>query len=159
MDALNELYREVILDHYQHPRGKTVLDAASVVTEGKNPLCGDELTLYLGIEQDIVKQVGWQGHGCSICMASTSMLAEQLAGKSLSEAQHLLETVVGMMHGRPALLDIDLGDIEVLEGVKKFPVRIKCALLPWTTLQESLKQVSATKEQGRRSDSGACGPR
>lgn len=140
MEPLNDLYREVILDHYQQPRGRGVLEAASVVAEGKNPLCGDELTMYLAIDGDAIRRVAWQGHGCSICMASASMLAEQLEGITLANAHTLLRAFVGLMHGTPVPADVEIGDLEVLEGVKKFPVRVKCALLPWTTFQEGMKE-------------------
>lgn len=146
MEPLNDLYREVILDHYQQPRGKGVLEAASVVADGKNPLCGDELTMYLAIDGDTIRRVSWQGHGCSICMASASMLAEQLDGITLANAHTLLRAFVGLMHGTPVPADIEIGDLEVLEGVKKFPVRIKCALLPWTTFQEGMREY----EHGNR---------
>lgn len=140
MDALNDLYREVILDHYQQPRGKGTLADATVVVDGKNPLCGDELTLYLGIQDDRIQHVSWQGHGCSICMASSSMLAAQLEGKALTAARELLQAFIGLMHGTPVPAHIEIGDLEVLEGIKQFPVRIKCALLPWTTFQEGMKE-------------------
>jgi nitrogen fixation protein NifU and related proteins len=148
MNDMDELYREVILDHYKDPRCKGSLEKASVIAEGKNPLCGDELTLYLGIDdKDCVAEVAWDGHGCSICMASASMLAEQIEGGSIEEAQTKIEAVIQMMHGHPIPESLDVGDIPVLEGVKKFPVRIKCALLPWTTLQEGIKNHDRNNQQ------------
>jgi nitrogen fixation protein NifU and related proteins len=146
---LDDLYREVILDHYQYPRRKGTLDNPSVVMDGKNPLCGDELTLYLGLDGDTVADVAWEGQGCSICMASASMLAEQIKGKTRSQATAMIEAFVGMMHGKPLPQGLDLGDVDVLEGVQKFPVRVKCALLPWTTLQEGLKRKELTNDNER----------
>lgn len=139
MQGMEDLYREVILDHYQSPRQKGLLDSASVIADGKNPLCGDELTIYLQIENDAVKNVTWDGLGCSICMASASMLAEHIKGKSAQEAKSAIVSVVAMLQDKGIDTSIEMSDITVLEGVKKFPVRIKCALLAWTTLQEGLK--------------------
>lgn len=139
MDGLNELYREVILDHYQNPRRQGTLAAPTIIAEGKNPLCGDELTLHLGVEDGKISAVAWSGHGCSISMASASMLAEQLIGKPMSAVMALQQAVLQFLRGEPVPPGTDLGDLEVLEGVRKFPVRIKCALLPWTTLQEGCK--------------------
>ena len=140
IEQLNELYREVILDHYQSPRGKGNLPAPTHCGEGKNPLCGDEITLQLMIAGDVVSQVMWNGHGCSICMASASMLAEQLTGKPLTDVHQIAQSFIDLMHGATPPATIDMGDLPVLEGVKQFPVRIKCALLPWTTLGEALKK-------------------
>ncbi len=140
MNDLNELYREVILDHYQYPRHKGTCTAPCVISEGKNPLCGDELTLYLTLDGETISDVTWNGHGCSICMASASMLAESVHGISIAAAKEKLQAVVDMMHGKGIPAELDLGDLPVLEGVKQFPVRIKCALLAWTTLQEGLNQ-------------------
>lgn len=140
MLGMEELYREVILDHYQSPRGKGLLAEASVTAEGKNPLCGDEVTLFLHVDDGRVANVSWDGHGCSICMASASMLAECVRGQALATVRTMLQSVVRMMSGTPLPDAPEFGDLAVLSGVCKFPVRIKCALLPWTTLQEGLKQ-------------------
>lgn len=134
---MQELYKETILDHYQNPRSKGPLACATHHADGKNPLCGDEVTLQLTIQDGVVEHVGWDGHGCSICMASASMLAEQLPGKKLADVEQIAAAFTDLLHGTPR--SVELGDLEALEGVKQFPVRIKCALLPWTTLREALK--------------------
>lgn len=139
-DQLDELYRDVILDHFQNPRHHGTLADADIVAEGKNPLCGDELTLQLKMDGDRVAAVQWDGRGCSISQASTSMLTDILCGKSLREAQQMINAVIQMMHDGTLPESLDMGDVEVLAGVRKFPVRVKCALLAWTTLQEGIKQ-------------------
>jgi nitrogen fixation protein NifU and related proteins len=146
MNGMDELYREVILDHYKSPRGRGTCAEATVTAEGKNPLCGDELTLFLTLDGTGIAAVQWEGIGCSLCMASSSMLAEQLPGKSFADAAALLQSVIGLMHNKQPAVD-DLGDLEVLEGVKRFPVRIKCVLLPWTTLQEGLRRYAEGEER------------
>lgn len=139
LDHLEELYREVILDHFQNPRHHGSLPQADVDAEGKNPLCGDELTLHLKLDGDRIAGLQWEGRGCSISQASTSMLAEVVEGKTLAEATTMVEAVKQMMHGAALPESLNMGDVEVLAGVRKFPVRIKCALLAWTTLQEGIK--------------------
>jgi nitrogen fixation NifU-like protein len=138
---LNDLYREVIMDHYRSPRYREPVDAPDMTAEGYNPLCGDEVSLQLKCQDGRIEKIGVQVRGCSISQASGSMMAEQLIGKTLAEAGVLVEAFQRMMQGE-TLEDIgeDLGeDIEALLGVRKFPVRVKCALLPWTTLGEELK--------------------
>lgn len=149
---LNELYRETILDHYQSPRGRSTLEHPTARAEGKNPLCGDEITLAIACANGVVENVAWDGVGCSISMASASMLAQELKGKSLESAQKIISAFFTMMQSK-STPDADLlGDLEVLEGVRKFPVRIKCALLPWTTLQEALKQLRHCEEPERSAE-------
>jgi nitrogen fixation NifU-like protein len=138
---LDDLYREVIMDHYRSPRYRDVLEAPDITAEGYNPLCGDEVTLQLTCQDGYVKDVGVQVRGCSISQASGSMMAEQLVGKTLTEVEALIDTFQRMMQGE-RVEDVEeiLGeDVEALSGVRKFPVRVKCALLPWTTLEEGLK--------------------
>src|SRR3990167_45278 len=113
MDGLNELYREVILDHYQNPRHQGTLTTPTITAEGKNPLCGDELTLQLGIEDGKITAVAWSGHGCSISMASASMLAEQLLGKPMSAVVTLQQAVMQFLRGAQIPSGTDLGDLEV----------------------------------------------
>jgi len=135
---LDTMYREVVLDHYKKPRGRCPLDRHDVENEGFNPVCGDEVKIGLRIEDGKVIGVHSLGRGCSISVASGSMLAEILQGKTLQEARSLAENFRKMMHGEISPDDVDLGDLEALEGVQKFPVRIKCALLPWTTLLDAI---------------------
>lgn len=144
---LDEIYRDVVLDHFRSPRGRTEITSPDVKAEGKNPLCGDEVTLALKLDGDRIQEVGVVGHGCSISVASGSMLAELLPGKTLEEARRILEAFKSLMHGRPLPKDLDIGDLDALEGVNKFPVRVKCALLAWTTLEDALRP-GPTKHKG-----------
>lgn len=141
LEQLDELYREVILDHFRSPRHHEVVEPADVKTSGLNPLCGDELQMQLRLNGGRILAIGVQSKGCSISQASGSMLAERLQGKTLEEAERLVHVIKQMMHGAPSSPEDDLGDLESLAGVRKFPVRIKCALLGWTTLEEGLKQL------------------
>ncbi|MEN6527133.1 MAG: Fe-S cluster assembly sulfur transfer protein SufU [Candidatus Polarisedimenticolia bacterium] len=135
---LDELYRETILDHYKSPRGAKPLAHPTASEEGYNPLCGDEVTLEIELDGDVVKDVSVRGKGCSISVASGSLLAQELRGKPIAEARNIAASFKAMLQGEgPADEDV-LGDLTVLEGVKSFPVRIKCALLPWTTLEQAL---------------------
>ncbi len=140
---LNELYRDIVLDHYRTPRGRKELPESDVRNEGFNPLCGDSVSLALKFQNGKVADVAVQCNGCSISVASGSMLAELLKGRSVEEANKLLETFKDMMHGKEAPEDVDIGDLDTLEGVRKFPVRVKCALLAWITLADALKAWKA----------------
>jgi nitrogen fixation NifU-like protein len=137
---LDELYREVILDHYKNPRNRGELDPRSARVEGNNPLCGDELRVDVRLKDGALEDVAFDGRGCSISQASASMMAEAIKGKSAHEVEELVGTFKRMMHGDAVDLE-ELGDLEALQGVQKFPVRIKCALLAWTTLEEALKEA------------------
>jgi nitrogen fixation NifU-like protein len=136
---LDELYREVVLDHHRRPRGRAPLARVDARAHGFNPVCGDEVVLNLSVDGDRITGVQIQGRGCAICTASGSIMAELIPGRNDQEAGTLVETFRGIMHGHPAPPDADLGDLEALEGVKKFPVRVKCALLPWVTLADALR--------------------
>jgi nitrogen fixation protein NifU and related proteins len=140
---LDELYREVILDHYKRPRNRGQLDPHTARVEGNNPLCGDEIQMDVLVKDGVVQDVAFEGRGCSISQASASMLTEAIKDHPLDDVRHLIDSFKGMMHGDDADFD-ELGDLEALEGVQKFPVRIKCALLAWTTLEEALKEASPT---------------
>jgi nitrogen fixation NifU-like protein len=144
--ALEDLYREVILDHYRNPRNRGHLESPTATAQGVNPLCGDELTIDLEITDEVVTAVAVEGQGCSISQASASMMSEAIKGKTRVEIDDLVAKFRGMMAlegstdpgldpERPGAV---LGDIESLQGVRQYPVRIKCAGLPWTTLQEAL---------------------
>jgi nitrogen fixation NifU-like protein len=141
---LDDLYREVILDHYRTPRGASPLPHPDVREEGFNPLCGDELTLELEVEAGVIKDLSVRSRGCSISVASGSLLAEALRGRPVAEARRLLAGFKAMLAGQTPADGVEMGDLEVLEGVKNFPVRIKCALLPWTTLEQALSRVEPT---------------
>lgn len=144
--ALEDLYREVILDHYRSPRNKGHLDAPDATAEGVNPLCGDEITLELNLSDGVVSDVAIDGQGCSISQSSASMMTEAIKGKTREEIDELVQGFRKMMSleesndpgldpERPGAV---LGDIEALQGVRKYPVRIKCASLAWNTLLEAL---------------------
>jgi nitrogen fixation NifU-like protein len=143
--SLEELYKEVILDHYRAPRNKGRLDPHDVMLERNNPLCGDELELYLKFEGDDLQGISFQGKGCSISMASASMMTEKVAGLGAKDAAALAESIKRMMAGEEEEDPEELGDLVSLKGVVKYPVRIKCALLGWNTLLEALEEGSAPR--------------
>lgn len=135
----DELYREVILDHARRPRNRGVLAEANCRAEGMNPVCGDEVALDLLVEDGRIAAIRFHGQGCSISVASVSLLTERLAGRPVAEAQQVMAAFKAMlMEG--ATPGRELGDLEALQGVAKFPVRVKCALLCWNVLQEGLQQ-------------------
>ena len=138
--SLDDLYREVILDHYSHPRNKGALEGADVTREGANPLCGDEIRIALVLRDGVVQDVRFSGKGCSISQASASMMTERIKGARVEEARRLIAAFKGMMHGDPA--QDDLGDLVALAGVRKFPVRVKCATLGWVTLEGALEELA-----------------
>jgi nitrogen fixation protein NifU and related proteins len=147
MSTLDELYRQVILDHYRSPRHRGSLNGPHIHAEGLNPSCGDEFSIDLMIEDGVIVDAAIQGQGCSISQASGSMMAEAIIGKTTTEVRQLTETfklMMGIEEGGdpldPEKPGVMLGDLEALQGVKKFPVRIKCANLPWTTLAEALNR-------------------
>jgi nitrogen fixation protein NifU and related proteins len=141
--SLEELYKEVILDHYRAPRNKGRLEPHDIMLERNNPLCGDELELYLKFEGDDLQGITFQGKGCSISMASASMMTEKVAGLGAKDAAALAESIKRMMAGEEEGDPDELGDLVSLKGVVKYPVRIKCALLGWNTLLEALEEGSA----------------
>ncbi len=145
-EQLDELYRDIIMDHYRNPRGKRKLDKVDIKNEGKNPVCGDEIEMQVELEDDKVKDIHVGCMGCAISVSSGSILAEMVKGKSLSEVKKIAETVRALLRGERVPDDIDVGDLEVLEGIKQFPVRVKCALLSWTTLVDALESYEKGKE-------------
>lgn len=142
--ALDDLYREVILDHYTHPRNKGALDDADIKVEGANPLCGDELSIFVKLVGGKISDVRFMGRGCSISQASTSMMTEQIKGKTLEQAMQLVGRFKAMMHGEPVSED-ELGDLVALQGVRKFPVRIKCATLSWVALEQGADEYERAR--------------
>jgi nitrogen fixation NifU-like protein len=139
---LDDLYREVVLDHYRRPRGRQPLSHPSCSVEGFNPSCGDQIHVALTIDGDRVNELQVECRGCSISVASGSMMAEMVPGHDVAEVRRLIEAVKGMMQGKEPDPAVDLADLEALAGVRKFPVRVKCALLAWTTLEEALPGIS-----------------
>ena len=150
MPGLEDLYREIILDHYRTPRNRGELPTPpALVAEGHNPLCGDEITVYLDVEGSgddaTVTDVKVSGQGCSISQSSASMMSQAVMGKSVGDVKALVRRFKGMMgvetvDDDPDASPIALGDLEALQGVVKFPVRIKCATLAWNTLLQALDQ-------------------
>jgi nitrogen fixation NifU-like protein len=137
MDAMiEELYQEIILDHYRSPRHRGRCPHCGRTAHRDNPLCGDEITLGLELSEGTIARVVFEGQGCSISQASASMMAEAVDGLGVERALELAASVRRLMHGEPP--EEDLGDLMALSGVARFPVRVKCALLPWTALVEAL---------------------
>jgi nitrogen fixation protein NifU and related proteins len=154
MPGLEDLYREIILDHYRNPRNRGELPAPPAQrVEGFNPLCGDEIVVYLLVDGDTVSDVKITGQGCSISQSSASMMSAAVKGRSVDEARALIRAFKGLMSIHESRLEGDgeasetpepevkLGDLEALQGVVKFPVRIKCATLSWNTLAQGLDQA------------------
>jgi nitrogen fixation protein NifU and related proteins len=137
---LDELYRELILDHYKNPRQRRSLPKADVTAEGYNPVCGDEIEMQLDFEGDRLADIGLMGRGCSISQASGSMMAELVLGKDIDSIRHLSQEFKSMLTDPEADVPEDLGDLEALQGVGRFAVRVKCATLPWHTLEDGLEQ-------------------
>ncbi len=145
MPGLEDLYREIILDHYKNPRNRGELPPPAVRTEGHNPLCGDEIEVYLQVEDGTVTDVRIGGQGCSISQSSASMMSAAVKGKKVEDVRALVSRFKNMMsieEGEPDA-SVTLGDLEALQGVVKFPVRIKCAVLAWNTLAEGLDAAGA----------------
>lgn len=143
MPGLEDLYREIILDHYRSPRNRGELPPPANKAEGHNPLCGDEITVFVQVDGDVVSDVKVSGQGCSISQSSASMMSQAIKGKSLDEVRALVHRFKVMMSieedaDEAAPTTVKLGDLEALQGVVKFPVRIKCATLAWNTLVEAL---------------------
>mgnify|MGYP002853130568 CR=1 FL=1 len=137
---VDDLYQEIILDHYRSPRNQEKLAEVDLEAQGMNPFCGDEVVIQIKLIDGLVDAVSFKGAGCSISQASASMLTETIKGKSLTRAKSSSDAFRRLLRGEhveESELDA-LGILEALQGVRKFPVRIKCALLPWTTLEEAL---------------------
>jgi nitrogen fixation NifU-like protein len=151
MSGLEDLYKEIVIDHYRSPRNRGELETPPAKhAEGFNPLCGDEVQVYVQIDDGVITDVAIGGQGCSISQASASMMSAGIKGKTLAQVEELTAAVKSMMSIHefeledddsgvlPEPPDVDLGDLEALKGVVKFPVRIKCATLGWNTLAEAL---------------------
>jgi nitrogen fixation protein NifU and related proteins len=151
MPGLEDLYREIILDHYRNPRNRGELPTPPAVrSEGFNPLCGDEVQVYLDVHDGVVDDIRISGQGCSISQSSASMMSQAIKGRSVPEARALLHAFKSMMsiedgHDREDADDaepgVKMGDLEALQGVVKYPVRIKCATLAWNTLAQGLDEA------------------
>ena len=138
---LDDLYRDIILDHYRSPRHRGSLASPTASHEGLNPLCGDEVTVDIAVKDGRIAGVAYRGSGCSISQSAASMMTEAVLGKSLDEVKQLIEGFTAMMRGSDDIDPESLGDLEALSGVRKFPVRVKCATLAWHTLDEALAEA------------------
>jgi len=141
MDDLQELYQELIVDHSKRPRNARKPEGSNYHAEGYNPLCGDRLTLYLKVEDGVIKDVGFEGKGCAISTASASLMSEALKGQPVEQAKVIFETFHYMLTGPrdPQNAGKDLGKLAVFSGVRDFPTRVKCATLAWHTLKSALE--------------------
>jgi len=137
---LDALYRRVIMDHYKKPRNRGILEDGSHTINMNNPTCGDRIQLTFKVEDGIVKDAMFEGEGCSISMSSASMMTQAIKGKKVEEALQMSGIFSDMMLGKEPDDSIDLGDIEALQGVAKFPARIKCATLAWKAMEKGLKE-------------------
>jgi nitrogen fixation NifU-like protein len=136
--ALDDIYKEVILDHYKNPRNKRELPSAELSCTRNNPLCGDEITVYAHVDDGKIAELTFQGAGCSISQSSASMMTEAATGEPIADALDLAAGFRGMMAGDVEPDDDRFGDLVALKGVVKYPIRIKCAVLAWDVLQEAL---------------------
>jgi nitrogen fixation NifU-like protein len=141
--ALDDIYKEVILDHYKSPRNKRELAGAELRCTANNPLCGDEITVYAHVGDGTVEQVTFEGAGCSISQSSASMMTEAVSGTSVDDARRLAGEFRGMMAGEVEPDEQEFGDLVALKGVVKYPIRIKCAVLAWDVLQDALDGAGA----------------
>ena len=139
MSDLRELYQDVIFDHYKKPRNCHVLDCANHQADGFNPLCGDQVTVYLKVDNGVITDLSFEGSGCAISTASASLMTEALKGKRIDEVEDLFEDFHHMVTTPEGAPHPELGKLEVLAGVSEFPARVKCATLAWHTLQSALK--------------------
>lgn len=142
--AVDELYKEIILDHYKQPRNKRELPGAALTCSANNPLCGDEITVYANVDDDTVTEIAFTGAGCSISQSSASMMTEAVAGKDVEQTRKLASEFRAMMAGELEPDEDAFGDLVALKGVVKYPIRIKCAVLAWDTLQEALEDGQAS---------------
>ena len=149
MSELSELYQQVILDHNKKPRNFRKLENANHTADGYNPLCGDHLTVYLDLEDGLVKDVGFEGSGCAISKAAASMMTQAVKGKSKEQAENLFNEFHSMVTGElnEETEENNLGNLKIFAGVREFPVRVKCATLAWHTLHAALnKQEQVSTE-------------
>lgn len=148
MPGLDDLYREIILDHYRTPRNRGELEPPAAHAVGHNPLCGDEIDVYLDVRDGVIHDIKVGGQGCSISQSSASMMSQAVKGHPIEEVRALVRRFRSMMsieeldESDPAN-NAKLGDLEALQGVVKFPVRIKCAVLSWNTLTQALAEATA----------------
>jgi len=142
MSFLDNIYKEIILEHSKRPRNQGTLDPSSISQEGLNPSCGDELELHLQITDDVITDVKFSGEGCAISQSSASMMTEAIKGMSLSEAEELSGKFKAMIQGEDP--KDELGDLKMLQGISKLHARVKCATLGWITLEQALERYQSS---------------
>ena len=142
LEQLDELYREVILEHFKRSRHAGEIPDADIHATGANPLCGDEVVFDMKVDHGRMQQVRFNGKGCAISQASSSMLAGQLEGKTIAETARLIKAMKTLIQGGEPDPSVDLGYLEALAGVRKFPVRVKCAALSWNVVEQGLHDYS-----------------
>jgi len=141
MEKLDNLYREIIMEHYKNPRNKGLVQDLSYVTVHiKNPSCGDDITIQSQFEDGLIKDCRHDGHGCSICCSSASVMTETVIGKTLNDAGNIAENYLKMVTNKPFDETVDLEEAAVYSGVRQFPARIKCASIAWQAFVETLKK-------------------
>lgn len=150
MSDLSELYQEIVLDHSKRPRNRREIEHADRTAEGFNPLCGDRVKVYLNLKDHTIDDVSFTGTGCAICIASCSLMTQQLQGMNEHAARNLFETFHTLLtkQGEPDIDEETLGELAALAGVKRYPIRVKCATLPWHALKTALEgeqEVASTE--------------
>ncbi|MFD1849369.1 Fe-S cluster assembly sulfur transfer protein SufU [Oceanobacillus bengalensis] len=141
LNNLDQLYRQVIMDHYKNPRNRGIVEGDAVTVDMNNPTCGDRIRLQLFVENGIVKDAKFEGEGCSISMSSASMMTQAVKGKKIEDAVQMSKIFSDMMLGNEIDdTEVDLGDIEALQGVSQFPARIKCATLAWKAMEKGVNE-------------------
>ena len=140
--ALDDLYQEIILEHYKKPQNQGVIDNADFKIEGKNPFCGDEIKLSIKLKDDMIDQVAFQGAGCAISQASASLMTSKIKGKNVQDVKDLIADFAGMVKGDGCTHCVleEMDELMALKGVSEFPTRVKCALLAWNALKEGLER-------------------
>jgi len=138
---LDEIYQEIILDHYKHPRHARIIAEDEALVNEENPTCGDHIKLNARLEGDQVADVEIDCQGCAICSASASMMAERVVGQPITEVMKFSDSLIEMMRGGPVLSESELGDLTALSGVRQYPLRVKCATMPWHALESAIRRL------------------
>ncbi len=139
---LNELYQDIILDHFRHPRNKRELTDAEALVDEENPTCGDHIRLTAKVEGGKITDVKYDGKGCAISMASASMMSERLIGMTVAEARRLSADFAAVVRGEKQMTEDELGELAALKGVKEFPLRVKCATMAWHAAESALNKIA-----------------
>lgn len=137
----NDLYQEIILDHYRRPRHAGTVSDEDLLVEEENPTCGDQIRLTAAVEDGIVTDIRYEAHGCAISMASSSIMSEELIGKPVEDVRRRIRDFVSLMRGEKVAAEDDLGELAALEGVKHYPLRIKCATMCWHAVEQALDKL------------------